>query len=131
MGKNRTELSSGNVNKPSDGQNIQAQQSGENGDSGENSDLQEPSSDEGQNVSAVMDQAELLAMQYDYDGAIALLKGLSGAEAGSAAGKITEYEEKKAQCVAVDVTRVPHIFFHSLINDDRAFKADLVGADRV
>ena len=129
--KNRTELSSGNTDRPSDEQSIQAQQPGENGDSGENSDLQEPSSDEGQNVSAVMDQAELLAMQYDYDGAIALLKGLSGAEAGSSAGKITEYEEKKTQCVAVDVTRVPHIFFHSLINDDRAFKADLVGADRV
>jgi hypothetical protein len=33
--------------------------------------------------------------------------------------------------VAVDVTRIPHVFFHSLINDDRAFNAELVGADRV
>ena len=86
----------------------------------------------GADNAAVMQQAELLAAQYDYDGAISLLQGIGGGDGSSdAADAIARYEEQKAQCVAADVTRVPHIFFHSLINDDRAFKADLVGADRV
>ena len=77
----------------------------------------------------VREEARILAMQYDYDGAIALLEqhGLSD----QAQEEIQEWESLKASCVAVDVTRVPHVFFHSLINDDRAFQADLVGADRV
>ena len=33
--------------------------------------------------------------------------------------------------MAVDVNTVPHIFFHSLINDDRAFDVNTLGADRV
>ena len=77
----------------------------------------------------VQEQARLLATQYDYDGAINLLKEHGLAE--EAANEIQEWESAKASCVAADVTRVPHVFFHSLINDDRAFKADLVGAGRV
>ena len=77
----------------------------------------------------VQEQARLMATQYDYDGAINLLKEHGLAE--EAANEIQEWESAKASCVAADVTRVPHVFFHSLINDDRAFKADLVGADRV
>ena len=79
----------------------------------------------------VMAEAELLAKQYDYDRAIALLKEQADESDTSVAEAVSRYTQEKDQCVAVDVTRIPHVFFHSLINDDRAFKADLVGADRV
>ena len=75
-------------------------------------------------------QAELLAAMYDYDGAIALLEGPAASDS-EAAKAMETYQQQKDACVAVDVTTVPHVFFHSLINDDRAFKADIVGADRV
>ena len=75
-------------------------------------------------------QAQLLAAGYDYDGAIALLEGISDQDA-SVSDAIADYKSQKDRCVPVDVTRIPHVFFHSLINDDRAFKAELVGADRV
>ena len=78
----------------------------------------------------VLTQAQLLAAGYDYDGAIALLEGI-GTQDSSVLDAIEDYKSRKAQCVPVDVTRIPHVFFHSLINDDRAFNAELVGADRV
>lgn len=51
------------------------------------------------------------------------------AEKPQDAGSQSALEEQ--QGVPVDVTAVPHIFFHSLINDDRAFEADVIGQDRV
>ena len=78
---------------------------------------------------SVMDQAALLAAQYDYDGALNLLSGAEQTAEVTAA--VSEYQNLKNSCVAVDVTRIPHVFFHSLINDDRAFKTELVGPDRV
>ncbi len=45
---------------------------------------------------------------------------------------IDEYRLQKESCVAVDVTTVPHIFFHSLINDtDRAFDVASLGENTV
>ena len=84
----------------------------------------------GAETSDAIAQANLLAAGYDYDGAIGLLEGISDQDA-SVQSAIEDYKNRKASCVSVDVTRIPHVFFHSLINDDRAFKADLVGADRV
>ena len=84
----------------------------------------------GSDPASVLARAKLLAAGYDYDGAIALLEGISDPDS-SVSAAIEDCKNRKAQCVAVDVTRIPHVFFHSLINDDRAFKADLVGADRV
>lgn len=67
------------------------------------------------------EQAKLLAAGYDYDGAIALLQSIPGYESDAAVtAAIQEYETKKASCVAVDVTTIPHIFYHSLINDTTA-----------
>ena len=86
--------------------------------------------DEEAGTSGTIAQAKRLAAGYDYDGAIALLEGISDEEP-SVLNTIEEYKKQKALCVPVDVTRTPHVFFHSLINDDRAFNADLVGADRV
>ena len=101
-------------------------------DGGEESAAQnsEPVMDTGSEPSRILTQAQLLAAGYDYDGAISLRKGIDSQDP-SVTDAIADYENRKAQCVAVDVTKIPHVFFHSLINDDRAFKADLVGADRV
>ena len=90
----------------------------------------EPAAEEKPGASEILGQAQLLAAGYDYDGAIALLEGISDQDA-SVTSTIEDYKNQKARCVPVDVTRIPHVFFHSLINDDRAFKAELVGADRV
>lgn len=41
---------------------------------------------------------------------------------------IQEYETTKSSCVAVDVTTIPHIFYHSLVNDpSAAFNASTLG----
>ncbi len=77
----------------------------------------------------ILAQADLLAAGYDYDGAIALINGssdLSGNAEAQAA--ISRYETAKASCVAVDVTSVPHIFYHSLVNEPSyAFSAERLG----
>ena len=82
----------------------------------------------GASAGSKLEQAKLLAAGYDYDAAIALLEGDDSPEAAKA---LEEFHSAKASCVAADVTTIPHVFFHSLINDDRAFNAELVGADRV
>ena len=69
-------------------------------------------------TASVLAQADRMAMGYDYDGAIALLKTLPGYESlTDVTAAISSYEETKASCVPVDVNTVPHIFYHSLIND--------------
>ncbi len=77
----------------------------------------------------LMEQARFMAAGYDYDGAIQLLRTIPGYESdASVTQAISEYETAKASCVAVDVTTVPHIFYHSLINDtDRAFNVSVLG----
>ena len=86
---------------------------------------------EGVSGTDVMSQAQLMAAQYDYDGAIALLQEKADSADSSVADAINKYTDAKANCYAVDVTTVPHVFFHSLINDDRAFDVNTLGADRV
>lgn len=78
---------------------------------------------------AVLEEAKLMAMGYDYDGAIELLKTVPSYESSAEiTAAISEYEATKATCVAVDVTTVPHIFYHSLINDTtRAFDVSTLG----
>lgn len=82
---------------------------------------------------ALLEQAELMAAGYDYDGAIELLKTVPGYEDNTAvAAAITDFEAQKASCVAVDVTTVPHIFYHSLINNtDAAFNVSVLGQSQV
>ena len=72
--------------------------------------------------------AKAYATQYDYDKAIAVLQKFDSDS--DAADAIKKYTSEKQACVAVDVTTVPHVFFHSLINDDRGLKEDVVGRDR-
>lgn len=72
---------------------------------------------------ATMDKADLMAMQYDYDGAIALVKGIEGYEEDTELQElVTGYENVKASCVPVNIEEVTHIFYHTLVVDpERAF----------
>ena len=86
-----------------------------------------------ENADAVLSEAALLAAGYDYDAAINLLKSVPGYENDSAlTSAIAGYDEIRSSCVAVDVNTVPHIFYHSLINDtDRAFDVSVLGQSTV
>ncbi len=88
----------------------------------------EPPVDSAQ-VASALEEAKLLAAGYDYDGAIAHLQTVAGFESSpEIIAAIADYGKAKNACVAVDVTTVPHIFYHSLINDtDRAFNVDVLG----
>ena len=71
-------------------------------------------------------EADALAAQYDYDGAIDLLKTVDHYDSDSEIiDAIARYTVAKTTLTAVDPTTVPHIFFHSLIVDkDRAFDTE-------
>jgi len=63
-------------------------------------------------------QAQALAMQYDYDGALDLLKSIDGAqEDAEILGIMADYETQKSNLVATAPQDVTHIFFHSLVVD--------------
>ena len=82
---------------------------------------------------SVMEQAAYLAAGYDYDRAIELLQTIPGYDTDSdVSAAIAEYQATKNSCVAVDVDTVPHIFYHSLMNDtDRAFNVSVLGQSQV
>ena len=66
----------------------------------------------------VLAEANLLAEMYDYDGAMEKIKGFSGYESvGELTGAISDYEARKAECVPVDISTIPHVFYHSLVVD--------------
>lgn len=74
----------------------------------------------------IIAQAERMAAQYDYDGAVAYLKssdayGSSQAMQDAAAG----FENTKATCTAYPLDQVTHVFFHTMIVDtSKAFDGD-------
>ena len=76
-----------------------------------------------------MEKAALLAAGYDYDQAISVLEAIPDYETDQVVlDAIASYETAKAECVPVDVYSVPHIFYHSLLNDtDRAFNVSVLG----
>lgn len=84
-------------------------------------------------TASLIEEAKRMAMGYDYDGAIALLQTIPAFESvPEVTAAISEFESTKATCVAVDVNTVPHIFYHSLINDtDRAFNVSVLGQGQV
>lgn len=71
----------------------------------------------------IMKKAETLAAGYDYDKAIETLQTIPDyADESDVTAKIEEYKLTRDKCVAVDISKTPHIFFHSLIVDfDRCF----------
>lgn len=68
-------------------------------------------------------EAERMALGYDYDGAVEMLKSIEGYEADAEIiAKIAALEAEKSTLVAVDMTQITHIFYHSLIVDpERGF----------
>ncbi len=77
--------------------------------------------------------ADSMAEGYDYDGAIALLETQENYDTDTELiNAIAKYTAAKTTLEAKDVTKVPHIFFHSLIIDtSRAFDTAKWGADTV
>ena len=74
----------------------------------------------------IMEEANLLAAGYDYDGAVSLLKKAPGyAESKEMQEAAAKYLARKEDCRPADVEKIPHIFYHSLIADtSRAFDGD-------
>ena len=83
---------------------------------------------EAQEISNLIEKADLLAAGYDYDKAIDTIKSFSGtlSEHTELTKAIAGYEATKATMVRYDdPTTIPQIFFHSLIVDTgRAFDGD-------
>lgn len=78
------------------------------------------------NVEELIAQADLMAAQYDYDGAISLLQS-SSAYTGSQEMQdaVAGYQATKATCVAYPVDQITHVFFHTMIVDpSKAFDGD-------
>lgn len=77
----------------------------------------------------ILDDAAYTAAGYDYDGAIAMLQTIENYETDAEVTElIARYTAERDACVPVDVNNVPHIFYHSLINDvNRALNPAVVG----
>lgn len=73
-----------------------------------------------QDKADVFGEAEKLAAQYDYDGAIELLKSQDGAaENKEIQDSIANYEKTKESLVEVNLDEVTHVFYHSLVVDPK------------
>ncbi len=71
----------------------------------------------------VLVEARKLASQYDYAGAIELLKSQPGFDQRQELTALAdEISQQEAACVTVNAETIPHVFFHSLIVDfERCF----------
>ncbi len=77
-----------------------------------------PSPPQGPSAQEILERADKLAAQYDYDGAIALVREYAGYEGEPQLTEaVSRYEAVKATLVPADISEIPHVFFHSLIND--------------
>ena len=77
-------------------------------------------------VGDVLTEAKRMAASYDYDGAIAMLQSQADYAGNQEyASAVSEWETAKSSLVEVDITTIPHVFYHSLIVDpDKAFHND-------
>ncbi|MDD3279409.1 MAG: polysaccharide deacetylase [Lachnospiraceae bacterium] len=65
-----------------------------------------------------MAEAQTLAVQYDYDGAMAKLGEIENADQDAdVITKMAEYQAAKSSLVAWDPVKVTHVFYHSLVVD--------------
>ena len=96
------------------------------GENTANTEIPEETAAEGDVFEAdeILEEAQRLRMMYDYDGAVSLLQN---ADAEKYSEEIKSINEDKASCTVVDVEKVPHIFFHSLINDSRGWDPEVCG----
>ncbi|MDD3795444.1 MAG: polysaccharide deacetylase [Lachnospiraceae bacterium] len=73
-----------------------------------------------------LDSANLMAAQYDYDGAMALLQSASDYSSNTELqSAVAGYQTAKDSCVSYPLDQVTHVFFHTLVKDtDKAFDGD-------
>ena len=71
-------------------------------------------------------QANRMAAQYDYDGAIELLKSQPDYDRNDRfKNLVANYEKTKASCTPYPIDQITHVFFHSLVYDTaKAFDGD-------
>lgn len=76
-------------------------------------------------------EADLKAAQYDYDGAVQLLKSDSSYDKNADfQAAVKKYEETKATCVSWPLEEVTHVFYHTLIKDPaKSFDGDYKEGD--
>ena len=86
----------------------------------------QPQISDEEEIKALIQQADRLAAGYDYDKAIELLSSDARyTTRPEITAAIAGYEETKTTLVKADVTKVPHVFFHTLIYDkSKAFDGD-------
>ena len=77
-------------------------------------------------VKAMLAQAELLAVQYDYQAAIDLLKSQPDFNTNTEFQNLAaKYQTQKDNCKAYPLDNITHVFFHTLIKDtSKAFDGD-------
>ena len=75
---------------------------------------------------SVIEEADLLAAMYDYDGAIKLLREQSDYASNTQLQEaVSGYEATKATCVEYPLEEITHVFYHTLIKDtSKAFDGD-------
>ena len=77
---------------------------------------------------AVLAVSDRMAAMYDYDGAIAYVQSQPGYESNADyMAAIQRYNDTKATCIPYDVEQIPHVFYHSLLNDSRGFDPAISG----
>lgn len=87
----------------------------------------EPASSEPQpdETDLLIQEANRLALGYDYDKAIQLLSASPSSSDQRIIQAVAGYEEAKAALKPADTTTIPHVFFHALIMDtSKAFDGD-------
>lgn len=78
-----------------------------------------------QPAEALLKEAEAMALTYDYDGAIGLLTSSELSEDPSVKAAVSSYEEIRSTLVRAEPTEITHVFFHSIIMDNKkAFDGD-------
>lgn len=120
------------ANPQNEQQSAQASGKGDAVKSGEDAEEDKKGEDKaGKSGDDVLAQADLLAAQYDYDKAIALLKETKGYDSNEEYQKaVAGYEETKATCVSWPLEEVTHVFYHTLIKDPaKAFDGDYKEGD--
>ena len=85
----------------------------------------------GTSTGDVLKAASFKATQYDYDGAIDLLKKDTSYDSNSdMQDAVKKYEKAKASCKSWPLEEVTHVFYHILIKDpSKAFDGDYKEAD--
>nr|WP_294678498.1 polysaccharide deacetylase family protein [uncultured Blautia sp.] len=106
-----------------DGTDSGSSDSGESSDSADDIQIPEPENDE---VKKLLKQAEKKVVQYDYNGAIILMRNNENYPVSKALKvAVKKYRKMRDACVEYPLEEITHVFFHSLIVDtSKAFDGD-------